>query len=275
MTVRGPQNNGNGSRSHRLTGRVALVTGAARGIGAAAARRFQAEGALVVLADVLDDEGTAVATELGERALYTHLDVRDQGAWENAIRAARERFGGAPTILVHNAGVMVRGTAEHADEAAMRFAFEVNVLGPALGTSACVPGMRAAGGGAIVFVSSIASVSGGGGFLPYASSKAANATYARCAARELGPLGIRVNSLHPGGIETPMNSGPDFAALDHDEWFGRMAIPRIGRPDEVADALAYLVSDESSYVTGTSLVVDGGQLLGPATAWASSPGLAG
>jgi 3alpha(or 20beta)-hydroxysteroid dehydrogenase len=125
-------------------------------------------------------------------------------------------------------------------------------------------------------VSSIASLTGGGGFLPYASSKAANATYARCAARELGPLGIRVNSVHPGGVETPMNSGPDFAALDHDAWFGRMAIPRIGQPDEVADALLYLVSDESSYVTGTSLVVDGGQLLGPATAWAAAaPGLAG
>src|SRR3984957_19125261 len=275
MTVRGPQNNGNGHRSHPLPGRVPLVTGAARGIGAATARRFQAEGALVVLADVLDDEGAAVATEVGERALYAHLDVRDQGAWEDAIRGATERFGGAPTILVHNAGGMVRGTAEHADEAALRFAFGVNVLGPALGTSACVPGMRAAGGGAIVFVSSIASLSGGGGFLPYASSKAANATYARCAARELGPLGIRVNSLHPGGVETPMNSGPDFAALDHDAWFGRMPIPRIGRPGEIADALLYLASDESSYVTGASLVVDGGQVLGPATAWESPPGLAG
>jgi 3alpha(or 20beta)-hydroxysteroid dehydrogenase len=129
--------------------------------------------------------------------------------------------------------------------------------------------MRAAGGGAIVFVSSIASITGGGGFLPYASSKAATATYARCAAQELGPLGIRVNSLHPGGIETPMNSGPDFAALDRDAWFGRMAIPRMGRPEEIADALLYLVSDESSYITGTSLVVDGGQLLGPVTAWAA------
>ena len=253
----------------RLAGRVALVTGAARGIGAAAARRFAAEGAHVVVADVLDDDGAAVAAELGEQALYVHLDVRHQAAWDGAVRAARDRFGSAPTILVHNAGVMVRGTAENADETAMRFAFDVNVLGPALGTSACVPGMRAAGGGAIVFVSSIASIAGGGGFLPYASSKAANATYARCAARELGPLGIRVNAVHPGGVETPMNSGPDFGALDREAWFGRMAIPRIGQPDEIADALLYLVSDDSSYVTGTSLVVDGGQVLGPVTAWTS------
>jgi 3alpha(or 20beta)-hydroxysteroid dehydrogenase len=267
------QHNAVGAR--RLAGRVALVTGAARGIGAAAARRFAAEGALVVVTDVLDCEGAKVAAELGERGLYVRLDVRDQAAWDNAVLTASERFGSAPTILVHNAGVMIKGTAEHADEAAMRHAFEVNVLGPALGTASCVPGMRDAGGGAIVFVSSIASLTGGGGFLPYASSKAANATYARCAARELGPLGIRVNSLHPGGVETAMNSGPDFAALDHDAWFGRMAIPRIGRPDEIADALLYLVSDESSYITGTSLVVDGGQLLGPATAWAAaSPGLA-
>jgi 3alpha(or 20beta)-hydroxysteroid dehydrogenase len=264
-----------GSGLNRLAGRVALVTGAARGIGAAAARRFAAEGACVVLADVLDDEGAEVAAELGEQGIYVHMDVRDQAAWERAVQVAWERFAEPLSILVHNAGVMIRGTAEHADEAGMRFAFEVNVLGPALGTSACVPAMRAAGGGAIVFVSSIASLTGGGGFLPYASSKAANATYARCAARELGPLGIRVNSLHPGGVETPMNSGPDFAALDHDAWFGRMAIPRIGRPDEIADALVYLVSDESSYVTGASLVVDGGQVLGPATAWASSADAAG
>jgi len=261
--------------SRRLAGRVALVTGAAGGIGAAAARRFVSEGARVVVTDMRDDQGAAVAAELGERAQYIHLDVRDQAAWGNTVRAARERFGSPPTILVHNAGVMIRGTAENADEAAIRSAFEVNVLGPALGTSACVPGMRAAGGGVIIFVSSIASMTGGRGFLPYASSKAANASYARCAAQELGPLGIRVNSLHPGGVETPMNSGPDFADLDHGAWFGRMAIPRIGRPDEIADALLYLASDESSYITGTSLVVDGGQILGPVTTWSAPSGAPG
>src|ERR1700735_1688466 len=141
-------------RWRRLAGRVALVTGAARGIGAGGPR--------------------ALAAAVGEQALYVHLDVRDQAAWGEAIRAARDRFGTAPTILVHNAGVMVRGTAEHADEAGLRFAFEVNVLGPALGTSACVPGMRAAGGGAIVLVSSIAALSGGGGLLSVASSTAGN-----------------------------------------------------------------------------------------------------
>src|SRR5260370_6377347 len=168
--------------SHRLAGRVALVTGAARGIGAAAAYRFVSEGARVVLADMRDDEGAAVAASLGERALYLHLDVRDQAAWADAVQAARDRFGSAPTILVHNAGLMVRGTAEHADEAAMRFAFEVNVLGPALGTSACVPGMRAAGGGGIIFRPAIASISARGRLLSYARNHAPTTTAARCTA---------------------------------------------------------------------------------------------
>ena len=183
--------------SDRLAGRVALVTGAARGIGAAAARRFASEGARVVVADVRDDEGATVAAELDERSLYIHLDVRDQAAWGNAVRAAQDRFGSAPTILVHNAGVMVPGLAENADEAAMRLAFEVNVLGPALGTSACVPGMRAAGGGVIIFVSSIASMTGGSGFLPYASSKAAKRRL--CALRRARTRPAR----HPGQFPSP------------------------------------------------------------------------
>jgi NAD(P)-dependent dehydrogenase (short-subunit alcohol dehydrogenase family) len=136
MTARKPDLNGagggpDGAAAGRLAGRIALVTGAARGIGATTARRFAAEGARVVLADVLDDEGATVAAELGERGLYRHLDVTDEAGWASAVRVAGERFGSAPTILVHNAGVMTAGTAEHADAVAMRRAFEVNVLGPA------------------------------------------------------------------------------------------------------------------------------------------------
>jgi 3alpha(or 20beta)-hydroxysteroid dehydrogenase len=158
---------------------------------------------------------------------------------------------------------MVPGTAEHPDRDAFALAMEVNLLGPTLGTAACVPGMREAGGGSVVVVSSIAALGGGAGFLPYAMSKAAAVTYARCAARELGQYGVRVNALLPGGVETPMSTGPNFASLDRDAWFGMMPIPRIGRPDEVAAAVLYLASEESSFVTGTSLVVDGGQMHGP------------
>jgi 3alpha(or 20beta)-hydroxysteroid dehydrogenase len=258
-----------GGRSARLTGRVALVTGAARGIGFAIAQRFVAEGARVALTDVLDEEGAELAATLGEAAGYWHLDVRQRAEWEAVVMAATAAFGVAPTVLIHNAGVMTAGTAASTTEDALDRALGVNVYGPVIGTQTCLPGMIDAGRGSIVVMSSLASQSVGPGFVPYGISKAANAAYARCAARELGEYGIRVNSLHPGGVETPMNSGPDFEELDKDSWFGRMPIPRIGRPDEIADAALFLACDESSYVTGTQLLVDGGQQLGPRTAWKS------
>lgn len=247
----------------RLVSRVAVVTGAAQGIGAAIAARLVVDGAHVVVADTARDGGHAVAESLGDGALFVPLDVCSAKDWTNAVGVATDHFGVAPTIVVHNAGVMVPGTAECPDESALRRAFDVNLLGPVLGTATCVPGMKALGGGSIVVMSSIAAVTGGAGFVPYAVSKSANVTYARCAAKELGPYGIRVNALLAGGVETPMSTGPNFASLDRDAWFGSMAIPRIGRPDEIAAAVAYLVSDESSFVTGTTLVVDGGQVLGP------------
>lgn len=253
--------------SARLADRVALVTGGVRGIGAAIVRRFVAEGARVVVADVLDDEGAMIAAELGACARYLHLDVRDRGEWKRIVADIRAAFGADPSVLVHNAGVMTSGRVDSTTDEALQLALEVNLFGPMIGTQVCLPGMIAAGGGSVIVVSSIASFSVGPGFVPYAVSKAANATYARAAARELGEHGIRVNSLHPGGVETPMNSGPDFAALDKDAWFGRMPIPRIGRPDEIAAAALFLASDESSFVTGTQLLVDGGQLLGPRASW--------
>ena len=250
----------------RLHGRVALVTGGARGIGAAIAARFVRAGASVLVTDVVDEDGTTLAKTLGSVAAYEHLDVRERDDWIAAVGRCTARFGPV-TMLVHNAGVMTAGSVASCDVEQLRLAYDVNVLGVVLGTQACLAGMRDAGGGSIVVVSSIASISVGPGFVPYALSKAANAAFARVAARELGHLKIRVNSLHPGGVETPMNSGEEFAALDKDAWFGRMAIPRIGRAEEIADAALYLASDESSYVTGTQLVVDGGQLLGPVGAW--------
>jgi 3alpha(or 20beta)-hydroxysteroid dehydrogenase len=256
-----------GGATTRLAGRVAIVTGAARGIGAAVARCFVANGASVVATDVLDDEGAALAGGLGDRSRYRHLDVRDRGQWERVAASARADFGAPATILVHNAGVMTPGSVTTTREPALDLAFGVNVYGPVIGTQVCMPGMIEAGGGAVVVMSSLASVTVGPGFIPYALSKAANAMYARAAARELGEFGIRVNSLHPGGVETPMNAGTEFAALDKDAWFGQMTIPRIGQPEEIANAALFLASDESSYITGTQLVVDGGQQLGPRTAW--------
>ncbi len=260
---------GAGSATARLAGRVAIVTGAARGIGAAVVRCFVANGAGVLATDVLDDEGATLTAGLGDAARYRHLDVRDRAQWEAAAAAAGEAFGTTATILVHNAGVMTPGSVTTTKESALDLAFGVNVYGPVIGTQVCTPGMIEAGGGAVVVVSSLASLTVGPGFIPYALSKAANAMYARAAARELGEFGIRVNSLHPGGVETPMNSGPGFADLDKDAWFGRMTIPRIGQPEEIANAALFLASEESSYVTGTQLVVDGGQQLGPRAAWKS------
>jgi 3alpha(or 20beta)-hydroxysteroid dehydrogenase len=247
----------------RLRGRVALLTGAAHGIGAAIATRFVAEGARVLLSDIDDVAGSTLARNLGDAAAFVVLDVRNQEHWARAVDMSVLVFGSSPNLLVHNAGVMVAGTVEDADPVEFHRAFEVNVMGAVLGTAACVPGMKEAGGGAVIVMSSIAALTGGAGFAPYAISKAGNATFARLAANELGQYGIRVNCLQPGGVESAMSTGPQFSSLDHGAWFGRMPIPRIGRADEIADAALYLACDESSFVTGATLVVDGGQTLGP------------
>ncbi|MFC0450018.1 SDR family NAD(P)-dependent oxidoreductase [Rhodococcus jostii] len=259
---------GEGSDRGRFSGRVALVSGGASGIGSSVVTRLVAEGARVLIADVADSDGMNLARSLGGRAHFVRVDVRNRSDWEFAVESSQTVFGSSPTLLVHSAGVMTGGSIADPDEDAFRLAYDVNALGPVLGTAACIPGMRAAATGSVVLLSSIASLTGAGGFVPYAMSKSVHTTYARCAARELGHDGIRVNVVVPGGVETPLNSGPAFAALDRSAWFGRMPVPRIGQPDEIAGSILYLLSDDASFVTGTSLTVDGGQVHGPLASWA-------
>ncbi|MEV8515190.1 glucose 1-dehydrogenase [Dactylosporangium sp. NPDC051484] len=248
--------------SGRLEAKVSVVTGAARGIGAAIARLFVAEGASVVIADVLRDEGLALAEELGPEAAYTDLDVTQPAAWEQAVRFCTEAFG-PPDILVANAGVNCPKLIADLTVDDLTRVFQVNVIGAFLGIKTVAPVMRSKGGGSIVVMSSAASDTGIAAHAAYGTSKAANASLARNAAVEYAGTGIRVNSIHPGGVDTDMSRSPEFEAIDKDAWYGGLPIPRIGLAEEVAQAALFLASDASSYTTGSRIIVDGGQLAGP------------
>jgi 3alpha(or 20beta)-hydroxysteroid dehydrogenase len=246
----------------RLTGSVAIVSGGARGIGAATARLFVAEGAQVVVGDLLVDRGKELADELGPDAVFCELDVRDPDSWQACVDSARANFG-RPTVLVNNAGVNFAGSLAQTTADDLRRLFEVNVVGAHLGIQAVVADMQAAGRGSIVIVSSttgLVALAGNGG---YAISKAANAMLARSAAVELGRFGIRVNSVHPGGVDTEMRRGLPIADEEaRQAWYRRLPISRIGTAEEVAQTICFLASDESSLATGAQFVIDCGQLAG-------------
>jgi 3alpha(or 20beta)-hydroxysteroid dehydrogenase len=252
----------------RLDGKVALITGAARGQGEAEARLFAEEGAKVVLGDVLDAEGERVAASIGaDRALFRHHDVSREDSWRAFVAAATERFG-APDVLVNNAGILLIAPIASMTLAQYRRVIDVNQVGCLLGMQSVIPSMGAKGGGAIVNISSTCGLQGTAGLSAYVSSKFAIRGMTKTAAIELGSLNIRVNAICPGGIDTAMGRGDDFGLPASVEdtgtnFFAGMPIPRIGRPEEVARAAVFLASDEASYCTGAELLVDGGMLAGP------------
>lgn len=247
----------------RLDGKVVLITGAARGQGEAEARLFAAEGARVALGDILDDEGKAVAESLGEAAFYQHLDVTKELEWEAFVAAAGERFG-AVHGLVNNAGILRARPILEMDVESYRNVIEVNLVGCFLGVQHAGRAMRDAGGGSIVNVSSTAGFEAVPQAVGYVSSKFGVRGLTRTAALELGPLGIRVNSIHPGGVETPMVAGfreELGVAADRDPTYDHVPLGRIGQPIEIARLALFLISDEASYCTGSEFVADGGLLV--------------
>jgi 3alpha(or 20beta)-hydroxysteroid dehydrogenase len=248
----------------RLDGKVALVTGSARGQGAAVAQRFVDEGARVVVADVLDDVGKETASSLGDSAYFRHLDVSDEHEWASAVEEAVATFGRLD-VLVNNAGVLhFAAIGEQTVEDFWRVV-SVNQLGCFLGMRTVAPVMTAQGGGSIVNVSSIEGLAGAPFLIAYNSTKFAIRGMTKTAALELGTSGIRVNSVHPGLIDTGMTraaAGGDGADLDRA--CRRLPAKRAGRPDDVTGIMTFLASDESAYCTGAEFVVDGGATAGHA-----------
>lgn len=239
----------------RLKGKVAIVTGASRGIGEMCARIFVREGACVVLADVNVDRGCELADELGEKAIFLPLDVANESQWSAVVSGTLERFGGLDT-LVNNAGIYATAPIMETSPAMFEKMFRVNQLGPFLGMRAVIPALQARGGGAILNLSSTSGFKGNQFSIAYGSTKWAVRGMSKVAAVELGEYGIRVCSIHPGLIDTPMNQehmGADRIAA------GGAATPlgRHGRPEEIAEVIAFLASDAASYVTGSEVAVDG------------------
>ncbi|TQS47060.1 glucose 1-dehydrogenase [Cryptosporangium phraense] len=239
----------------RLAGKIALITGAARGQGAAAARRFVAEGASVVLTDVLDEGGGKLAESLG--ALYLSLDVSSEEDWGRAAGMLRERFGRLD-VLVNNAGMLHFSALADTTLADYERVIRVNQFGTFLGMRTAIPLMRE-GGGSIVNVSSIEGLGGMPLLIAYASSKFAIRGMTKVAAMELGSFGIRVNSVHPGAVDTPMVSNALGGMPVPTEPIGKkVALGRVASADDIANMVLFLASDESSYCTGSEFVVDGG-----------------
>jgi 3alpha(or 20beta)-hydroxysteroid dehydrogenase len=245
----------------RLDGKVAIVTGAARGMGEATARAFLREGAHVVLVDKRDDLGEALAAELGAGVAYVSADVTDEVAWTAVVALATERFGGVD-VLVNNAGIIRVVPLLETDPELFRKVIDVNLVSAFLGIRAVVPSMEARGGGSIVNVSSPQGIEGRANMAAYTASKFGVRGLTRTAAIELGPLGIRVNCVVPGPVRTAMTARKGWEDADYDRAYGGYPLERMGRPEEVAAVSLFLASDEASFCTGADFVADGGVLAG-------------
>ena len=245
----------------RLQGKVAFISGGARGMGATEAQFFAREGARVAIGDILEEEGKQVEAQIqetGGEALFIRLDVTSEEEWRRAIAATVARFGGLD-ILVNNAGISRRGGLEDTSEETWDEVMDVNAKGVFLGTKMAIPEMRRAGGGSIINISSQMGIVGSETSNPaYHASKGAVRTFTKAAALLHAKDGIRVNSVHPGPILTPMSQERMADEAERSYTISWVPLGRIGRPEDVAFGVLYLASDESSFVTGAELVIDGG-----------------
>lgn len=244
----------------RLEGKVALISGGARGQGAVEAKLFASEGASVVIGDILDDLGRQVEAEIAESggsATYVHLDVTSESQWNDAVSAAVERYGKLD-ILVNNAGILIRAGVEDTTGEDWDRIMDINGKGVFLGTKAAIPAMRDAGGGSIINISSVAGLQGSPASAAYSSTKGAVRILTKSTAVQYAKEGIRCNSVHPGIIHTDMTRDTLDTPEGERDWRERVPMGRIGASEDVAKGVMFLASDESSYMTGSELVIDGG-----------------
>jgi len=238
----------------RLAGKVALISGGARGMGESHARAMTAQGAKVVLGDVLDDEGRALAAELGDAAIYVHLDVTDRAQWAAAVATTVERYGSL-SVLVNNAGIVNWGPIGTYTPEQWDTIVAVNLTGVFNGIHASLDALKAAAPSSIINISSTAGLQGYSGIPGYNATKFGVRGLTKSVALDLGAANVRCNSVHPGMVATPMT-----ADLNHDR--KQIALRRVGRSDELSSLVVFLASDESSYCTGAEFVADGGETAG-------------
>ena len=246
----------------RLEGKVALISGGARGIGAATARLMAGEGAAVVIADVLEKEGMeteAKISEAGGEVLFVRLDVTSEADWNAAVGATVTKYGKLD-ILVNNAGISSRTGVEETTVESWDQVMDVNAKGVFWGAKAAIPEMRKAGGGSIINISSIYGIVGSGGSASYHASKGAVRIFTKAAAVQYAREGIRVNSVHPGFVDSPMTEAHHGVPEIRQARIGQTPLGRLGVPEDIAPGILYLASDQSSFVTGSELVIDGGMI---------------